>query len=283
MSEPTEAGPMRWSHDAMVAWAVAPNPGPLTLDGTRSYRVGRRAAILVDPGPAIDGQIALLRGLLGDMRVEAICLTHAHRDHAGAAAEASRVFGAPLMASAATLKRTRLSGRVLGDGDSVEADEGAMRLTVHEAPGHSADHLVYFLTPQRLLFSGDLVLGTGSSAVLHPDGDVGACLRSLDRLLELAPFSIYPGHGPVVEDGAGRVRAYREHRLARHAQVERALHEGARSVATIRRTVYGRIEPGLTGAADASIRAHLARLRETGVDIPPVTGFDDTHPAPEEA
>jgi len=265
-----------------VTWLVAPNPGALTLDGTCCYRVGRREVVLVDPGPAVPGQLERLRGLVGARRVNAVCLTHAHRDHSGVAALAARAFGAPVAASRATLERCGLSGRELHARESIEVDGGKRRLTVVEAPGHAADHVVYLLTPERAVFSGDLVLGTGSSAILHPDGDVAACVRSLEGLLDLAPFSLYPGHGPPVADGAARVREYLQHRLARHAQVERAVHAGGRSVAELRQAVYGTLPAPLRGAADASIRAHLALLRATREDVPLVAGFDDVTLPPEE-
>jgi hydroxyacylglutathione hydrolase len=265
-----------------VVWTVAPNPGPLTLDGTRSYRVGSQNVVLVDPGPDLPGQLDRLRGLVGGLSVEAICLTHAHRDHSGMAARAAQAFDAPVAASAETLRRLDLDGRSLADGDPIELDGGAMDLTTVPAPGHSADHVVFFLDSSRSVFTGDLVLGTGSSAVLHPDGDVGACLATFTRLLSLRPGRLFPGHGPPVDDGRARLLEYREHRLARHAEVVDALRAGNRSVGELRRAVYGELDPGLEPAADASIRAHLVYVRETGGDLPPVAGLDDTWSAPEE-
>lgn len=266
-----------------VIWFVSPNPGPLTLDGTRCYAVGAERVVLVDPGPSIPGQLERLEEMLGGRPVEAICLTHAHSDHSGVAALASRRFAAPLAASSDTLARLGLTGRALDEGDSVSVDDGGSKLEAIRTPGHSADHTAYLLRPGRSVFTGDLVLGLGSSAVLHPDGEVGACLASFSRILSLGPRRLYPGHGPPVEDGEARLKHYRTHRLERHAQVEEALHSGARTVDALRRIVYGELSDDLGRAADASIRAHVVHMRAQGKPVPPIGGLDDSDPVPEEA
>ena len=119
--------------------------------------------------------------------------------------------------------------------------------------------------------------------VLYPDGDVGACLATFDRLLAMSPGRLYPGHGPPVEDGVARIADYRRHRRARHAEVVAAVGAGGRSVEHLRRAVYGDLEPGLTGAADASVRAHLAWMRQGGEPMPRINGFDDGNAAAGEA
>lgn len=277
MAMPAESG-----REAPVTWFVASNPGALTLDGTRCYAVGKRSLVLVDPGPATPGQLQRLTELVAGRPVDAICLTHAHADHAGIAGETAERFGAPLAASPNTLARLGLPGRGLDAGDTIDADSGAVRLRAIAAPGHSADHMAYLLEPGRAVFTGDLVLGAGSSAILHPDGDVGSCLASFSRVLSLRPGRLYPGHGPPVEDGEALLRHYRKHRMERHAQVTAAARSGAHSVAELRREVYGELEAGLRGAADASIRAHLVYMREQGEDVPSITGLDDVNAAPEE-
>ncbi len=266
-----------------VSWFVASNPGPLTLDGTRCYRVGEKRVVLVDPGPAMPGQLDRLEKLVDGHTVEAICLTHAHADHAGIAIEAAECFGALVAASADTLSRRGISGRVLAGGETIPVDGGALGLKVLETPGHSADHLAYLLEPGRCVFTGDLVLGTGSSVVLHPDGEVGACLASFSRILSLRPGRLYPGHGPPVDDGEARVRDYRDHRIERHGQVIEAVQTGARTVENLRKLVYGDLVPDLERAADAAIRAHIVYMREQGDDVPPIAGLDDSSPAPEES
>lgn len=274
---------MKTSPTAPVTWFVSPNPGPLTLDGTRCYAVGRGRVILVDPGPAIGGQIERLETLVADRPVDAICLTHAHSDHSGAAAAASARFAAPVAASSETLQRCNLSGRELGDGATLAVDGGDATLRVIATPGHSSDHLAYMLDPGRAVFTGDLVLGKGSSAILYPDGAVGACLASFRRVLSLSPGRLYPGHGPPVAEGEAVLKHYWDHRNERHAQVADAVRTGARTVEELRLLVYGDLESDLERAAEASIRAHVVYLREQGEPVPTIAGLDDFRPTPEEA
>jgi glyoxylase-like metal-dependent hydrolase (beta-lactamase superfamily II) len=262
---PAAAGP------DVVQGLVAPNAGPLTLDGTRTWLVGRDRVLLIDPGPDDERHVGDIRRSIAGRPVDGILLTHAHADHSASASLLSGELGAPILASSSTLARLNLPGRVLADGDAVPVSAGGpsrSRLQVVETPGHSADHLSFLLLPQRWLFTGDLVLGSGSSAVLHPDGRVGDYIGSIRKLEALRPARLFPGHGPEVSDAAAKLEEYRLHRLERQRQIEMAVAEGLSSVAAIRRAVYGDLAPGLAMAAEASISAHLLHLAELGIDAP---------------
>jgi len=255
--------------------ATADNPGPLTLDGSRSYLVGDDAAVLIDPGPAGSGQQELLQRLVGERTVSLVCLTHAHSDHSGAATEAAGRLGCDVAASAETLARLDLTGRTLADGESIPVDGGDSSLRVLTTPGHTGDHLSFLWLPGRQLFTGDLVVGSGTSVILHPDGEIGAYLASLERLVGEEPAVILPGHGEPVTRPGDLLQEYIEHRLDREAQIEAALAElddGARSVDAIRDRVYGRLPPVIDRAANASIRAHLRHIEMRG-GLPPVEGY----------
>lgn len=253
--------------------AVADNAGPMTLDGSRCYLVGRREGVLLDPGPAGDDQRPRLGRLLeGGPPVSAVALTHAHPDHAGGAAAVAGELGVPLAGSPATLERLGADGRALEDGEELPLDGGEASLTAVATPGHSADHLAFLWHPAGAVFTGDLVLGSGTAMVGHPDGHMGSYLSSLERLAELRPRRLYPGHGEPVDAAVERLREYAAHRRERERQVRRAVEEGARSVAAIRRRVYGELPDGLGWAAEASIRAHLVHLGERGVELPEVAG-----------
>lgn len=250
----------------------ADNPGPMTLDGTRSYVIGSRQALLLDPGPGGAGAEGRWRKLAGGRGVRLVLLTHAHPDHAGGARRAAELFGAELAASAGTLRRLDVDGRPLGDGERVDADGGDAELEALATPGHSPDHLCFLRPSDRVLFTGDLVLGEGSSLVGHPEGSVADFLESLERLLARDPSLLLPGHGPAVPDARERLLAYRDHRLERTEQVREAVAAGRGSVEEIRRRVYGDLEPRLERAADASVRAHLEHLEGRGEDLPDVSG-----------
>lgn len=252
----------------------ADNPGPMTLDGTRSYLLGRERLVIVDPGPDRPGQVDALAAAVSGRSVAFVLLTHAHADHAGAAAEAVRRFGAELRASADTLSRLGpgVEGGALEDGEMVSPEDG-LSLTAIHAPGHSADHVCYLAEPGRRLLTGDLVLGEGSSAILHPDGRVSDCLASLARVISLRPELLLPGHGPPIEAAMKRLEEYRRHRLDRERQVKSAIEGGARTVPEVREAVYGTLPEGLTWAADASVAAHLAALAERGEPVPEYAGW----------
>ena len=271
----------QWAPDLKVVRAA--NAAPMTLDGTRSYVLGRTRVVVVDPGPDDPDQLEALAAAVADRPVAAVLLTHAHADHAAGASAAARRFGTQLAGSAETLARLGLDGRALGDGETLGLDEetngpaGAeATITAIHAPGHSADHVCYLARPGRRLCTGDLVLGEGSSAILHPDGSVADCLASLARLISLRPSLLLPGHGPPVEEAMQKLEAYRRHRLEREQQVRAALAAGAATVPDIRHAVYGELPPGLVRAADASVAAHLAALAARGEEVPAFGQFGAT-------
>lgn len=255
----------------------ADNPGPMTLDGTRTYVVGTSRVAVIDPGPVDVDHLSRLYGAIAGRQVATVLLTHAHADHSGLARETSRALGVPVQASAETLEILGIDGIAVIDGESV-APASDVGLVALRSPGHSRDHTTYFSEPGRWLFTGDLVLGEGSSAILHPDGSVTSCLSSLARLCALRPTKLLPGHGPPVHDGLEALERYRTHRLDREHQVVRALTSGARDIPAIREAVYGTLPEGLIWAAEASIAAHLFALAEAGYEVP---DFEDYGVSPD--
>ncbi|MGH7776046.1 MAG: MBL fold metallo-hydrolase [Candidatus Dormibacterales bacterium] len=238
---------------AEVTRAVAPNPGPYTGPGTNTWIVGGGpVAVVIDPGPDVDTHLAAIERRLRGVPVGAVLLTHAHLDHAPLAARLAGVHGCRVLAHAD-----------LEDGDVVRA--GALSLTALRTPGHSSDHLCFWMEDDRAAFTGDLVLGGGSTMVAHPDGDMAAYLASLERLTALGPRILFPGHWDPVLEAGPKLDEYRRHRLAREAQV---LAELARAPGTARalteRIYAGEVGPELMGAAEMTLRAHLAKLAAEG-------------------
>jgi glyoxylase-like metal-dependent hydrolase (beta-lactamase superfamily II) len=120
------------------------------------------------------------------------------------------------------------------------------------------------------------VLGRGTTVVAHPDGELGAYLGSLDRLHALAEArdvqSIWPGHGPVIDNALGALDYYIAHRKERLDQVREALRllsaephpEGIAAEELPRKVVeivYTDVDPVLWGAAELSVRAQIAYLQ----------------------
>ena len=167
-----------------IVRVLAPNPSPYTLEGTNTWVVGEDPVVVIDPGPDDPAHLDEVATVAGD-RVAAVLVTHDHPDHApGASAFASRV-GAPLLAF-------RLTGAEhLRDGQQVSA--GSVTLTAVHTPGHTSDHVAFHVPAAGALFTGDAVLGRGTSFIDPPDGDLAAYLRSLARMRELAPDHDLPG------------------------------------------------------------------------------------------
>lgn len=234
---------------------TAANPGPFTLDGTRTHIVGRRSVAVIDPGPNSEDHVSAVRSILADATDVTVLVTHDHADHSGAARALAASLDAPVLGS------TGHADRHLVEGDSVHTDDGAL-VTV-ETPGHSADHVAFHWPRADALFAGDLLLGEGDTTwVGEYSGCVRAYLSSLDRIDELGLSVIYPAHGPPLRDVHGTLLAYREHRRARIEQVRRLLseHPGA-SVADLVEAIYGeRLPVGLREAAGASVSAMVDHL-----------------------
>jgi len=175
-----------------VVRVLAPNPGVFELEGTNTWVVGPPPAIVIDPGPEDERHLREVgRTAVG---VGAILLTHDHPDHAPGALRLAGMTGAPVHAARPVDGMERML-----DGGVVRS--GAVSLSAIATPGHSSDHLAFFEGSDGALFTGDAVLGRGTSVIDPPEGDLAAYLRSLRRMRELSPRTIYPGHGPVVTKG----------------------------------------------------------------------------------
>jgi glyoxylase-like metal-dependent hydrolase (beta-lactamase superfamily II) len=233
----------------------APNPGPFTLDGTNSYVL--EETVIVDPGPAIGTHIDAL--LAAAPSLDAIFVTHRHGDHAPAAIDLKRATGAPIY-GAEILPGVDV---VLHDGASFPLGEGSLEAIA--TPGHTAEHFC-FLTSEGELFTGDTVLGEGTTAVFPPDGRMGDYLTSLRKLRERKPRSIYPGHGPVRHDAVEWIDHYLEHRAMRDRQILEALSTPL-DLPSLRHVVYPDLAAGLEPAAEAQLTAHLVYLEERGLAV----------------
>jgi len=251
----------RWSE--RVTRVLAPNPSPMTLEGTNTYVVSERdaaEAVVIDPGPPdADHALRVVRACEG-RRVELVLVTHTHLDHAeGARAFAERA-GAPLAALAQG--RSTPGAPILVPGRRLAA--GSLDLIPVPTPGHAPDHCCFLLGAEQAMFTGDHVLGRGSTMVDWPEGDMSDYLRSLSVLLDYDLERLYPGHGPLVPDAAGKIDEYIAHRRARERQVMAALAAGDRTPAEVVARVYAEVDPVLHPAAERSVRAHLAKLVREG-------------------
>jgi glyoxylase-like metal-dependent hydrolase (beta-lactamase superfamily II) len=246
---------------------LAPNPSPMTLDGTNTWVLaepGAERALVIDPGPADEGHLRRVADTVAGAgrRVALVLLTHGHADHAEGARRFAELSGAT--AVRALDPAHRLGAEGLAEGEAVTLD--GLELGVMETPGHSDDSLCFWIPADRAILTGDTVLGYGTTVV---DGKLGDYLDSLDRLRDFAgtagAATILPGHGPKLDDPLGALEHYIGHRRERLAQVEAAVRAGAHTAGEIVERVYADVDRALWPAAEWSVQAQLDYLKDKGV------------------
>jgi glyoxylase-like metal-dependent hydrolase (beta-lactamase superfamily II) len=219
---------------------IAPNPGPMTLEGTNTYVYGADPCVVIDPGDDDAGHLDAIRAAVAERGgIGTVLLTHSHADHTAGADQ----LGAPVVLPA--------------DGE----EHGGLRAVA--TPGHAADH-VAFLSGDGVCFSGDLVLGLGSTIVPPGGGALAAFMDSL-ALLQVEELTLMcPGHGPWITDPAAKLAEYVEHRLMRERRLLAALDAGERSRATLLATAWDDVPPELLPMAAMAMEAHLEKLEGEG-------------------
>jgi len=250
---------------------LAPNPSPMTLDGTNTWLIsepGAGSALVLDPGPEDEGHLQRICAVAGEagQRIEQIVLTHRHPDHSAGAARLAELTRAPVRA---VDPAHRLGSEGLAAGDVL--DVGGCILQVIATPGHSDDSVCLELAADGAVLTGDTVLGRGTTVIAR-DGSLGDYLDSLHRLRRLAAetrlVALLPGHGPLLANPAAVLDFYLTHRAERLAEIEAALAAGDKTPAEIVARVYSAVDPALRRFAESSVRAQLDYLQGRG-EVPP--------------
>jgi glyoxylase-like metal-dependent hydrolase (beta-lactamase superfamily II) len=252
-----------WSERVVVV--LGQNPNVFTGPGTNTYLVGRGAErILIDPGDGKPAYLPILERVLERVgcRIQEIVCTHGHPDHLGGVRSVIERFG-PMRVSKLPWPGNDESHwddiTPLEDGCVIRT-EGATLRGIH-APGHAPDHLCFVLEEEGSMFTGDNVLGVGTTVIPSSSGDLLDYMRSLDRLLGEAPAALYPAHGPLIPDGVAKIREYIAHREQREAQILDALADGLDRIAAIVKRIYADYPESLHAAAGSSVAAHLKKLQ----------------------
>ncbi|MDG4761534.1 MBL fold metallo-hydrolase [Micromonospora sp. WMMD710] len=265
--------------DELPRWVSllrAPNPGPMTLDGTNTWVLRAPEAdhcVVVDPGPADEGHLARIaeQGPVG-----LILITHGHLDHTEGAARLSELLGGVHVLAVDP------AHTIGGDPLTEPAEQlGGFGLEIRllNTPGHTADSVCFLVEHggERVVLTGDTILGRGTTVVAHPDGHLGDYLRSLELLSAYTGIPALPGHGPALADCAAAADFYLAHRHARLDQVRAAVDAGAHTPAEVVGAVYADVDRSLWWAAEWSVRAQLEYLGVgTGESAPGVSGLEHT-------
>ena len=254
----------RWSSRVVVVRGL--NPGPFTGPGTNTCLIGTGPhPLLLDTGSGVEGYLPLLEGALrsecGSDAPGDILLTHVHPDHIGGAADVLARFGPRRVSKKPWPGRDERFPVELApiDDGAVIKTEGATLRAIY-TPGHAQDHLCFYLEEEAALFTGDLILGIGSTVIPLEGGDMSLYLQSLEKLLSLELKRIYPGHGPAIEDPYDKIREYLQHRLEREAQIVEAITAGARTIEQMVERIYVDTPRVLYPAAGQSVLSHLLKL-----------------------
>ena len=259
-----------WSDRVVVA--LGQNPSAFTGPGTNTYLVGtgpRR--ILLDTGDGRDDYLPILEQAIeraGCEGIQEIVVTHGHPDHIGGVESVLKHFGeVPVKKRPWPENDSHYAFEMnaIDDGDIVVTDGASLR--AFHTPGHCPDHLCFVLEEEGSVFTGDNVLGIGTTVIPAESGDLTQYMDSLAKLEAEEPTRLYPAHGPCIDDGKGKVRQYIEHRLEREKQILRALGDAALPVIEVVRVVYAAYPEALYPAAGQSVTSHLKKLENDGVVV----------------
>jgi glyoxylase-like metal-dependent hydrolase (beta-lactamase superfamily II) len=212
----------------------------MTLEGTNTYLYGSDPCVVIDPGSEDAAHLDAIRAAAAERGgIGLVLLTHSHGDHTEGADQLEAEVVLP------------------------SGGEEHFSLRTLATPGHAEDH-VCFLTETGVCFSGDLVLGLGSTIVPPGGNSLAAFMDSLALLQQQEIKLIAPGHGPWITDPPAKLAEYVEHRQMRERRLLETLATGERSRASLLATVWDDIPMELLPMAAMAMEAHLEKLEVEG-------------------
>ena len=238
-----------------IEGVLAPNPSLFTGPGTNTYVISSAGkAVVLDPGPIIDSHIAGIDRAVGNMDLLAVMVPHTHADHAPAANVLGSAWNVEVLGygPGPDFEPTV----TVADGEHI--DVGDIVMEILHTPGHTDDHVCYRIAD--VIFTGDHIM-SGSTVLIE---DATAYMKSLRRVADLTPDSLYPGHGPNITDASAAITSYIEHRLAREREIVAAVDRGAGTISEIVAVVYSEVDPRLQAAAAQQVAVQLTKLEGDG-------------------
>ena len=250
----------------VVGRVLGLNPGMMTGPGTNTYLVGAREPILIDTGIGVPDYVPLLERYMaqrGWRQPARVILTHRHKDHLGGVKDLRAKFpGLPVGKRLHRDEDLPEGITDIQDGEVIEGD--GVTLVAIYTPGHASDHLCYYMPEEKALFTGDVVLSGSTSVIPAADGDLLDYMSSLRRLQTFDVRRIYSAHGPVIEDGPGRIAEYIEHRMLRERQILETLGDGVDTIPALVKRIYKDVPDKLHMMAGQSVESHLKKLAREG-------------------
>jgi len=230
-----------------------------------------------------------------DVKVRYILLTHHHYDHSSGAQRLREATGAEIVLHVDEEKWLLSPQEETGDfeipEDQKEAREqakkwreeaakavpdirvedgavikvGGFHVQCLHTPGHTAGHLCFYVPEEKVLFSGDNVLGVGTAAISPPPhGDMGQYVASLRKMKDVDADLLLPGHGPAVKEPQRKIQELIDHRQQREDQILRLLADGRDSVKSLVKAIYPELDKRLLQMAQGQVLSHLHKLQSEG-------------------
>ncbi|OAX80995.1 hypothetical protein ACJ72_04672 [Emergomyces africanus] len=196
------------------------NPGKFTLQGTNTYLIGQgHERLLIDTGEGYPIWSENLKATLENENatIKTTLLTHWHPDHIRGVPDLLKVCpGVEIHKS-----QPDMDGQLSIEDGQVFKVEGAT-LRAYSTPGHTKDHMVFVLDEEDAMFTGDNVLGHGTSVF----EDLQVYISTLEKMQYCFSGRAYPGHGDVISDGKNKIAEYIQHRQQREDEVLQVLTYG---------------------------------------------------------
>ena len=255
----------------LVKRVIAKNPGPFTYTGTGTFIVGTKELAIIDPGPIDDDHLKAIIKTTGKNKISHIIVTHTHNDHSPLSKPLQEITGAPIYSYFNEAMDTKTNNQfeegydisfkpdvIVKDGDLINGFDWTLE-AIH-TPGHTSNHMCYSLLEEKILFSGDHVMGWSTTVIVPPDGDMDEYLKSLEKLLDRNDNIYLPTHGKQINNPHDLVNKYIEHRINREEQIIKAIKSGNFKINEMVKIIYSDVDPGLHPAASMSTLAHLNRM-----------------------
>ena len=258
----------------LIQRVVAENPGAFTYTGTGVYIIGGDECAILDPGPNTAKHFDALKRALDGRTLKYVFVTHSHMDHSPLAHPLAEWAGCQVLAGGPAIPTESEVRMEAGDDLSfqphIKVQDGQIfegkgwTIEAVATPGHTSNHFCYVLKEENALFSGDHIMGWSTTVISPPDGNMGDYFASLEKVRDRDYSTIWPTHGPPVENATPFIEAYIAHRRKREAAILERLEAGDTSIPQMVKTIYKDVDKRLHPAACHSVLAHMIHLVETG-------------------